>query len=269
MAGSAEALLRASEDPEVRRIATLVLVRVYLWQQRLADAERIVDKALAEGSGRGGASAAYTINLLHAKSVLASERGDWPRVHALTSKIIAIAERGQISELARRIRMERAAACRGMGKPLHACVDLLVSAAMARTSSHFVHAFLAAQDASGLAVSLGVPRVAAVLQLWSMIALLHGLSAGALVGRAVDTAGLRAAGETELAERLDALGRWIAEEMPGASAPAVQGKLVEFGREFQEMFDVREAELRSQGIDAMDPMTWGVAEEPPVAHAEA
>ena len=150
-----------------------------------------------------------------------------------------------------------------MDKPVHACIDLLTATNIDLAIGRIGDTRENLDQASQIALSLSLPQIAAPLLLRAARAVLHELSAGTRDLPQLNTTELRTAGETALAERLDELNRWVTDLLPSLTGPARQQRLGEFGQQFQGLLDAREAQLRSQGIEVMDPLTWGISEEPP------
>ncbi|MBL8969104.1 MAG: hypothetical protein JNK56_00900 [Myxococcales bacterium] len=266
MIANAQSLLRDGSDRALIPVAGVVLARLLLLQGRRAEAERILDEMLAYETSAGGSP--QHLDFLQMRSTLARDAEDWPRAYELDTRMLEQAESGQVDGLASGLRYRRGEVCEAWGKRLHACVDYLVCARISRRLSQFDRVVAAMSRASALASGLGLARVGGTLVIQSGLAVLHLLSIDARRVVGFDSSGLRAAGDVALADRIDALGRWVAEVKPTLSAAEVQAKLAEFEHEFAMMLEAREAELRVEGIDAMDPLTWGVSEEPPVGRSQ-
>lgn len=266
MIENAQSLLQDSSDSAVIPIAGVVLARLFLSQDRRTEAGQFLDRMLAY-EARAGESPQH-LDFLHMRDALAWDAEDWPLAYELETRMLERSESGQVDGLASALMFRRGQVCEAWGKRLYACVDYLACARISRRLSQFAGVVVAMLRASELASGLGLPRIGGCLVIQSGLAVLHLLSIDARRVVGFDSSGLRAAGDAALADRLDALGRWVAEVKPTLSAAEVQAKLAEFEHEFAAMLEAREAELRVEGIDAMDPLTWGVSEEPPVGRSQ-
>lgn len=265
MVANAERFLSESRDLSIREIASLVLAQVSRWQQRFKAAEDMLDSVLAEGVGEG--TNRY-LAMLFRRGQWAREAQDWPLAYDLGTKILSALERGQLLGVKAMAHFDRGVACVSMGRSLNAAADFLASARIAEDLDEHGAAFNGLKASALAAKSLGIAQVGAVLAIRAVREFLRLLSTRVDSTMLFYMQRLAEVGDTQVAERIDALGRWVAEVKPTLSAAEVQAKLAEFEHEFAAMLEAREAELRVEGIDAMDPLTWGVSEEPPVGRSQ-
>lgn len=264
MVDNAERLLGESEDDETLYVVELVLSQLYLWQERFRDAERVLDSALARRRGGDAHSLRY-VSMLHRRWTLASLAEDWPLACELASTMLALAKTGKLASLEIAQRFQRGGIYVRMGKPVHGGADFLKGVKVAVDLDDHQAAFGGLDTAALLALNLGLPDVGAVLRLRAAREFLRLLSANAARSAEFDTTWDEEGGEREIGEQIDALRRWAAATKPTLTGDEVQRRLTELARGFQQQIDVREAKLREQGIEAMDPWTWGISEEPPHA----
>ncbi len=261
MVANAERWLRDSEDSRIRGVAALVLAEAYRQQERREDAERALDAALGRWSIAGDPETYMT--LLRRRERLARGARDWPLAYDLESKMIAVAQKTQSPGMELVLRVDRGISSVSMGKPFHACVDALASANAAHSLGADEHGYFGLVIAAIVSASMGLRRIGVVVGLRAVRVYLRLLSpSGGPTGQ-LDLSWLAGVEELQLAEQIDALKRWVTEVKPTLAEVDAQRLLLEFDQEFAGILEVREAALRAEGIDAMDPQTWGVSESPP------